>query len=204
MRIIRNGIAGDPIKHGQGLRQGDPVSPLLFVIAIDPLQRILEVATRKGLLHKIRGRGAMMWTSLYADDAAVFLAPIKRDVDNLANILRGFGEVTGLCTNFQKSWVVPIRCRHLHHDTILQNFPAARASFPIKYLGLPLLVWQLKVWDFPIPRGQCRFQTCSMGWKKYHNHWSGCPCQVCAILTSHLLHHPIDRSTKHPPQCQQA
>ena len=38
-RIILNGIAGSPIKHGQGLRQGDPVSPLLFVIAIDPLQK---------------------------------------------------------------------------------------------------------------------------------------------------------------------
>ena len=130
-RIILNGIAGDPIKHGQGLRQGDPVSPLLFVITIDPLQRILEVATRKGLLHKIRGRGAMMRTSLYADDAAVFLAPIKRDVDNLANILRGLGEVTGLCTNFNKSSFVPIRCNHLDLGRLTQRLPAARASFPL-------------------------------------------------------------------------
>ena len=146
-RIILNGIAGEPIKHGQGLRQGDPVSPLLFVIAIDPLQRILEVATRKGLLHKIRGRGAMMRTSLYADDAAVFLAPIKRDVDNLANILRGFGEVTGLCTNFNKSSFVPIRCNHLDLGRLTQRLPTARAYFPLRYLGLPLSVWQLKLVD---------------------------------------------------------
>ena len=108
-RIVLNGIAGSPIKHGQGLRQGDPVSPLLFVIAIDPLQKILDVATRRGLLHRIRGRGAMLRTSLYADDAAVFLALIKKDVDNLASTLKGFGEVTGLCTNFQKSSVVKAR-----------------------------------------------------------------------------------------------
>lgn len=146
-RIILNGIAGNPIKHGRGFRQGDPISPLLFVIAIDPLQRILDVATRKGLLHKIRGRGSMMRTSLYADDAAIFLAPIKKDVDNLANILRGFGEVTGLCTNFHKSSMVPIRCNNLDLDHITQNLPATRASFPLRYLGLPLSVWKLRLVD---------------------------------------------------------
>ena len=89
----------------------------------------------------------MVRTSLYADDAAVFMAPIKRDIDNLAAILDGFEEVTGLCTNFHKSSVVPIRCSHLNLGHILQNLPATRASFPMRYLGLPLSVWQLKKGD---------------------------------------------------------
>lgn len=61
----------------------------------------------------------MVRTSLYADDAAVFVAPIKRDIANLASILRGFGDVTGLCSNFQKSSVVPIRCNDLDLEQIL-------------------------------------------------------------------------------------
>src|SRR3954470_1444175 len=72
------------------------------------------------------------------------MAPIKRNIDNLAAILRGFGEVTGLCTSFQKSSMVPIRCNHMRLDTILQSLPTARASFPMRYLGLPLSVWQLR------------------------------------------------------------
>jgi retron-type reverse transcriptase len=36
-RIIVNGIPGKDILHGRGLRQGNPLSPLLFDIAIDPL-----------------------------------------------------------------------------------------------------------------------------------------------------------------------
>ena len=123
------------------------MSPLLFVLAIDPLHHILIKATAQGKLHPIRRNTATLHASLYADDATVFLAPIKSDVDNLADILRGFGEVTGLCSNFNKSSFVPIRCNHLDLGRLTQRLPAARASFPLRYLGLPLSVWQLKLVD---------------------------------------------------------
>ena len=99
-RILLNGVPSKPIPHGRGFRQGDPVSPLLFVIAMDPLHTILELASREGLFHKIRGRGVAVRTSLSANDAAVFMAPIKKDIDNLATILHLFGNVTDLVTNF--------------------------------------------------------------------------------------------------------
>lgn len=96
-----------------------------------------------------------MRTSLYADDAAVFVAPIKEDIINLASILEGFGEVTGLCTNFHKSSVVPIRCSHIDVDDILHDLPMTRASFPLRYLGLPLSVWRLKRVDFQYLEDKC-------------------------------------------------
>ena len=92
--VLLNGVPGNPIQHGQGLWQGDPVSPLLFVLAIDPLQQILDVATEKGDLHRLRDRGARLRTPLYVDDPAIFLVPIKEDVDMLATILQSFGNVT--------------------------------------------------------------------------------------------------------------
>jgi hypothetical protein len=63
------------ILHGRGLRQGDPLLPLLFVIDIDPLQWLLELAIDFALLRALPGRFAGLCISMYADDAAIFLAP---------------------------------------------------------------------------------------------------------------------------------
>src|SRR6185312_9808091 len=72
-RVLLNGIPLDPIPHDRGVRQGDPLSPLLFVLAIDPLPRLLSIATARGLLSKLRGRATRFRASLYADDAAIFI-----------------------------------------------------------------------------------------------------------------------------------
>ena len=78
-----------------------------------------------------------------------FLSIRKReDVSNFATILQKFAQASGLSTNFQKTLVVPIRCEHINLDDVLENFPASRATFPIKYLGLPLSVRRLKRVDY--------------------------------------------------------
>jgi hypothetical protein len=105
--VLLNGIAGSPIWHRRGLWQGDPLLSLPFGLATNLLTLILDNVTCHGQLHELHGRETILRTSLYVDDVAVLVAPIKKDIQNVAAILAGFGEVTGLCTNFQKSNVVP-------------------------------------------------------------------------------------------------
>jgi hypothetical protein len=144
-RVLLNGVAGSPIKHGCGLRQGDPLSPLLFVL-IDPISQILELASTHGLLHKIARRTTILKTSLYADDVSIFIVASKHSVQNLATILHGLGEVAGLCTNFHKS--LSIFCNNIELHDILHGIPFLRTTFPLRYLGLPLLVRCLQRADF--------------------------------------------------------
>lgn len=90
-QVLLNGILGTKIPHGRGLRQGDPLSPLLFILAVDPLQWLLSKATDLQVISKLRGRAARLRISLYADDAVVFINPVRRDVQAFTDILMRFG-----------------------------------------------------------------------------------------------------------------
>jgi hypothetical protein len=47
--VLANGEESPTFKTGKGLRQGDPLSPLLFNIVADVLTKMLDKAARKGL-----------------------------------------------------------------------------------------------------------------------------------------------------------
>ena len=83
-------------------------------------------------------------TSLYADDAAIFINPNQNELQAVKDILELFGNVTGLITNFEKSSIHPIRCESIDLDHVLQPFSGARLTFPCKYLGLQLHTRTLK------------------------------------------------------------
>jgi hypothetical protein len=72
---------------------------MLFILAIDPLQRILSMATRHGILSPIRSCSIQCRISLYADNAEIFVNPVKQELMAIAAILDVFGKVSGLVTN---------------------------------------------------------------------------------------------------------
>lgn len=79
---------------------------------------------------------------------AIFISPKEGEITTTTQLLQSFRNVSGLQTNFQKNTVLPIRCDHNDLDTILQDFPTIRSTFPTKYLGLPLTCKILRRVDF--------------------------------------------------------
>jgi len=124
---------GKWFKHRTGLRQGDPLSPMMFILAMEPLQIMLNKATEKGLLSPICNRRAKLTISLFADDAAIFLNPITDEVQVVRNILDAFATVSGLTTNTTKSAAYPVKCEDLDLQHIMEPFQC-----PIKKISLHL------------------------------------------------------------------
>jgi hypothetical protein len=72
---------------------------MLFILAMDPLQILIDKATEAGLLHPIGASPVWLRTSLYVDDTTLFLQLIASNITHLQQLLESFGAATGLCTN---------------------------------------------------------------------------------------------------------
>jgi hypothetical protein len=115
---------------------------------MEPLHRILDLATAAGILSKLPGRKPTIRASLYADDVALFINPSRNDANFVSMALQCFGDVTGLVTNPSKSSAMPIRCNGRDLSSILQPLNFAIKSFPCTYLGMPLSLRALRKIDF--------------------------------------------------------
>ena len=119
---------------------------------------------------------------MYANDAVIFVKPVRRDISNLALILKNLGEVTGLTTNLLKTSVILISCEGKNLDDILSGFPIVRTSFPTKYMGLPLTIKRLRKSDFqPLVE---KATSKLAGWHGRHLTQAGRVCLTKLVLSS--------------------
>ncbi|KAM0847123.1 hypothetical protein ACQ4PT_055218 [Festuca glaucescens] len=149
-RVLVNGVPGRRIQHQRGLRQGDSLSPFLFDLALEPLHRLLEIATNAGVISKLKGKQCTFRASFYADDVALFLKPTQQDISGLGEILSTFGRATGLITNFAKSSITPISCQHINVQELATTARIGIAPFPCMYLGMPLSIKKLTNADWQL------------------------------------------------------
>ncbi|KAM0847321.1 hypothetical protein ACQ4PT_055094 [Festuca glaucescens] len=147
-KVLVNGAPGRTIDHRRGLRQGDSLSPFLFDLAMEPLHRLLDLASGAGILTKLRGTQCTFRASLYADDVALFINPTMQDVQGLCDILAGFGRATGLRTNWAKSSITPISCTGIDVNSLAHAIGIPITSFPCVYLGMPLSLKKLTKADW--------------------------------------------------------
>ncbi|XP_048494804.1 uncharacterized protein LOC125494938 [Beta vulgaris subsp. vulgaris] len=161
--ILLNGSPTAPIKLQRGLRQGDPLSPFLFVLAVEVLNLMVKKSTE---LNKWTGleitKGGSTLTHLqYADDTILFSPPSVKSLLNIRNTLLLFQLASGLKINFHKSEILGINI----HDSWL-SMAAAKlccrvGKFPLIYLGLPIggSISRLKLWDPIIERMKSKLAT---------------------------------------------
>lgn len=103
--VCTNSISSDYFSLYRGIKQGDPLSPLLFVLAIEPL----SIALRNNSNIKGIERGGLTHTvSLYADDLLLYITNSITGIPEVLTVLENFGKISGYKLNYSKSEYFPI------------------------------------------------------------------------------------------------
>jgi mannosylglycoprotein endo-beta-mannosidase len=136
-----NGEVGPYFRSSCGVRQGDPISPLLFNAAVDVLAKILEKAKSSGHISGVVGHlipGGGITHLQYADDTMIMVEGSELDLINLKFLLLCFEAMSGLKINFDKSEVVVMGYDPEEQQRIVDSLNCRLASFPVNYLGMPI------------------------------------------------------------------
>ncbi|RVW54301.1 Transposon TX1 uncharacterized 149 kDa protein [Vitis vinifera] len=151
--VLVNGTPTGFFQSSKGLRQGDPLSPYLFVIAMEVFSAFLQRAVEGGYLSgcRVKGRseeGALISHLLFADDTLVFCKPSQDHLTHLSWLLMWFEAASGLRINLDKSELIPVG-RVENMDDLAWEFGCKVGSLPSTYLGMPLgaSFKSTSVWD---------------------------------------------------------
>lgn len=135
-----NGVFSPSFANGQGLRQGDPISPLSFNFVPDVLSCILDRASVTcHISHVISDLTPSRVSHLqYADDTILLIENNDLCIANLKFVLLCFESLSGLKINLSKSEALVLGCskEEAKRVSYLLNFKLA--TFPFNYLGILL------------------------------------------------------------------
>jgi len=145
--VLLNGVPSRWINCRNGLRQGDPLSPYLFIIVADVLRRLLQHPTLSTSLNHHLIPNVPCPVLQYGDDTLIFLQCSRDAVLQTKHILEIFGNATGLSIKYHKTTFLPVGVPVDIAQELATTFGTIVSSFPQTYLGLPLSPNKLTVSD---------------------------------------------------------
>ena len=134
-----NGSMHGFFKGKRGLRQGDPLSPYLFVICLEYLSRGLGQLKDIADFNFHPKCGGLKITHLaFADDLILLSRGDPKSVSLLMENLNHFGDCSGLKVSFSKSSLFTAGINSNDWEDIKNITGFAQGSFPFRYLGIPI------------------------------------------------------------------
>jgi hypothetical protein len=179
-----NDDVGHFFQMKKGLRQGDPLSPILFNIVTDMLAILIKRAKEEGQILAIVPHLVDNGISIlqYADDTIIFMDHDLHKAQNMKLLLCAFEQVSGLKINFHKSELFCFGEAQEVADQYAEMLGCRIGEFPLTYLGIPIHYRKLSNTDWK--RVEERFEKRLNSWKGKHLSIGGKLTLINSVLSS--------------------
>ncbi|CAL1384015.1 unnamed protein product [Linum trigynum] len=150
--ILLNGSPTESFTPSRGIRQGDPLSPFLFILLSNALSFLIDKGVQKGDIQgiKLNRNCPVVSHCLFADDTVIFGKASMREASQIMNILNQYGSVTGQEINVAKSSVF-----------FSKNTPEAIKDLITTHFGFPPTICHDKYLGVPTEWGKSKKETFS-------------------------------------------
>ncbi|XP_062085745.1 uncharacterized protein LOC133791852 [Humulus lupulus] len=146
--LLMNGKVQGEFRGRKGLRQGDPISPLLFVLAMEYCTRLFQQASmNKGYRFHPKCKHLKIVNLCFADDLVIFCKGVHNSVQIIKESFSDFCCASGLTANKDKSQVYFGGVAEDEAQNLLEGLHFTEGHFPLKYLGVPLRTTRWKAGD---------------------------------------------------------
>ena len=149
--ILINGAPHGFIKPTRGIRQGDPLSPFLFLLCTEGLHGLLTQSTVRGDIHgfSLSRRSHPLTHLLFADDSLLFCRSNPEECQKILEILQVYELSSGQQINKAKTTIFFSRSTSKERRMMIKNtLGVEEVRSYEKYLGLPPLVGKNKKASF--------------------------------------------------------
>ncbi|KAL9226062.1 hypothetical protein vseg_001914 [Gypsophila vaccaria] len=145
--VLVNGTPSDRFTPKRGLRQGDPLSPYLFILCAEALSGLIRRALENRSIHGVRvaNRAPIVSHLFFADDSIIFTKATAEEMQTVKSILMTYEKASGQAINLSKTTVSFSKCvpqtKRVDLAGILGVCVVEKQD---KYLGLPTWVGRSK------------------------------------------------------------
>eukprot|EP00253_Pinus_taeda_P015299 PITA_15299 len=135
--VLVNDTPSKTFKASKGIRQGDPISPFLFILAVEGLGKYLKQERVDGNIKGLRlwGNDLPITHQQFVDDIMLFGEPTVREVRNLKKALDLFAEASGMEINKDKSCTFIFNTVETVKRHLSRLLGFKQGDLPTKYLG---------------------------------------------------------------------
>jgi hypothetical protein len=181
--ILVNGQPSQSFKPNRGIRQGDPLSPYLFILCADVFSNMISDKQNQSLINglAIAQNAPKISHLFFADDSLIFCKANKEEVAHLKAIFEEYQRISGQQINMDKSEMTfsPKLYQHIKDD-FHGILPLAITNNITKYLGMPTLIGHSKQVVFRFIMDKVRNKL--KGWKEKHLSFAGRAVLISAVI----------------------